>query len=114
MNRSRPIKPLLRQLADSAYRVSPPLIFGEPRERWRGAHKHREKSDRRPRILPTAVRKPRAVVALATIEWPAHVKKRRAASDLRARPVEKDLSLASVRATSARRRHVPGPAFPVA
>ena len=27
-------------------------------------------------------------------------------SDLRSRPVEKDLSLASVRATSARRRHV--------
>jgi len=55
------------------------------------------------------------VVALATIECrPAHVKKRRAASDLRSRPVEKDLSLASIRATSARRRHVPGPAFPVA
>src|SRR5215475_1030749 len=65
--------------------------------------------------FPTqTVRKPQALVALATIESPRACEKRRAASDLRSRPVEKDLSLASVRATSARWRHVPGPAFPVA
>ena len=32
MSRLCPIKPLLRQLGDNAYRASPALISGEPRE----------------------------------------------------------------------------------
>jgi hypothetical protein len=32
MSRLCPIKPLLRQLCDNAYRASPALISGEPRE----------------------------------------------------------------------------------
>jgi hypothetical protein len=32
MSRLCPIKPLLRQLDDNAYRASPALISGEPRE----------------------------------------------------------------------------------
>src|SRR5262249_42531728 len=64
--------------------------------------------------FPTqTVRKPQAVVTLATTESPRECEKRRAASD----PLvllKRDLSLASVRAISACRRHVPGPAFPVA